>query len=124
MNDGCDPRGRFWAGTMAIRPPAPVGFVWLDRDGTVKRVGGVTISNGIDWSKDGAHVLRRHGLGAIDVFDYGRGRRSPTAAAGDRPEGRRLSRRPDRGCRDFLWLASGAAARSIAIRPRARSSAS
>ena len=75
MNDGyCDPRGRFWAGTMAITPPRPpVGSLYrLDPDGTVSRVlSGVTISNGIDWSLDGTrmyYVDTR--LASIDVFDY------------------------------------------------------
>ncbi|HEX4214871.1 MAG TPA: SMP-30/gluconolactonase/LRE family protein [Candidatus Dormibacteraeota bacterium] len=56
MNDGyCDERGRFWAGTMAISEGAGAGSLYrLDPGGEVtKMLGGVSISNGIDWSGDG-----------------------------------------------------------------------
>lgn len=57
MNDGkCDPRGRFWAGTMSAGDPIP-GSGTLYRyagDGSVTAmVQGVTISNGLGWSPDG-----------------------------------------------------------------------
>ncbi len=112
MNDGyCDPRGRFWAGTMAITPPRPpVGSLYrLDPDGSVTRVlGGVTISNGIDWSLDGTrmyYVDTR--LSSIDVFDYdvergeARNRRSlvTIAKASGYPDGLIVD------AEGFLWLA-------------------
>jgi sugar lactone lactonase YvrE len=53
FNDGkCDPRGRFWAGTMALsEAPAAGGLYRLDRDRSVHRMlEGVSISNGIVWS--------------------------------------------------------------------------
>jgi len=74
FNDGgCDPAGRFWAGTMAwdFRPGA--GSLYrLDADLQLTRVlDDVTISNGIGWSPDGTTMyyadtptLR------IDAFDY------------------------------------------------------
>lgn len=55
FNDGkCDPRGRFWAGTMSmIRQAGAASLYCLDTDGTVRHVfGGVTTSNGLDWSPD------------------------------------------------------------------------
>lgn len=56
MNDGkVDPQGRFWAGTMAKDVAAGAGALYrLDADLTVtKMLEGVTISNGLDWTKDG-----------------------------------------------------------------------
>jgi sugar lactone lactonase YvrE len=55
FNDGkCDPRGRFWAGTMAVSEAAAAGALYrLDADGSVHRMlEGVSISNGIVWSLD------------------------------------------------------------------------
>jgi sugar lactone lactonase YvrE len=57
MNDGgCDPQGRFWCGTMAydVRPGA--GSLYrVEPDGSFTTVlTGVTISNGLGWSPDGA----------------------------------------------------------------------
>lgn len=55
FNDGkCDPRGRFWAGTMSLIRKAGTGNLYcLDTDGTLRHVfGGVTTSNGLDWSPD------------------------------------------------------------------------
>ena len=57
FNDGaCDPAGRFWAGTVThdLRPAAGALYR-LDADGTVTTMlDGVTESNGIGWSGDGA----------------------------------------------------------------------
>jgi sugar lactone lactonase YvrE len=53
FNDGkCDPRGRFWAGTMALsEAPAAGGLYRLDPDRGVHRMlEGVSISNGIVWN--------------------------------------------------------------------------
>jgi sugar lactone lactonase YvrE len=57
MNEGgCDPDGRFWCGSMAYDQRPGAGTVYrLDADGTVAvAFGGVTISNGLDWSPDGS----------------------------------------------------------------------
>jgi sugar lactone lactonase YvrE len=57
MNDGaCDPQGRFWAGTLAHDHREGGGALYrLDRDGHVELVlDGLTISNGLGWSPDGA----------------------------------------------------------------------
>jgi sugar lactone lactonase YvrE len=74
FNDGaCDPQGRLWAGTMAWDATPGAGSLYrLDADGTVVRViEGVSISNGIGWSPDGATMYyvdsptRR-----VDAFDF------------------------------------------------------
>jgi sugar lactone lactonase YvrE len=55
FNDGkCDPRGRFWAGTMSMSREARAASLYvLDPDLSVRRVlQSVTTSNGLDWSPD------------------------------------------------------------------------
>ena len=57
MNDAaCDPQGRFWAGTKAHDNHVGGGALYrLDRDGqTELMLDGLTISNGLGWSPDGA----------------------------------------------------------------------
>jgi sugar lactone lactonase YvrE len=57
FNDGkCDPTGRFWAGTMADDQAPGAGALYrLDRDGrATAMLDGVTVSNGLAWSLDGA----------------------------------------------------------------------
>jgi sugar lactone lactonase YvrE len=57
MNDAaCDPQGRFWAGTLADDHHAGGGALYrLDRNGqTELMLDGLTISNGLGWSLDGA----------------------------------------------------------------------
>lgn len=91
MNDGkCDPAGRFWAGTMALDFRPGAGALYrLDPDGTVREMlTGVTISNGLDWTPDGARMYyidtpRR----TIDVFDFDleRGEISGRRAAAEIP---------------------------------------
>lgn len=54
FNDGkCDPAGRFWAGTMQMKPPREaVGSLYcLDMDLTIeKKVSGIKVSNGLAWT--------------------------------------------------------------------------
>lgn len=74
MNDGgCDGRGRFWAGTMAVDETRHAGSLYrLDPDLHVEHVlGETTISNGIDWSLDG-HTMYYvdSAVGGVDCFDY------------------------------------------------------
>jgi sugar lactone lactonase YvrE len=55
FNDGkCDPYGRFWAGTMSLSEEQGMGALYcLHPDLKVeKRVGDLTISNGMAWSPD------------------------------------------------------------------------
>jgi len=85
MNDGgCDPDGRFYCGSMAYDQAAGRGSLYrLDPDGSTSLVfSGATISNGLDWSPDGATAYyvdtptRR-----IDAFDYD----ATTGLSGRRP---------------------------------------
>jgi len=74
MNDGaCDPQGRFWAGSMAYDETPGAGTLYrMDRDGTVSAVvTGVTISNGLGWSPDGATMYYADtGAATLDAFDF------------------------------------------------------
>lgn len=55
INDGrCDARGRFWFGTMSSEDGA-ASLYRYDPDGTLQRMeSGLTVSNGLGWSPDGA----------------------------------------------------------------------
>jgi sugar lactone lactonase YvrE len=74
MNDGaCDPQGRFWAGTMAYDESPGAGVLYrLELDGSCTTVlTGLTISNGIGWSPDGAIMcLADSGTGLIEAFGF------------------------------------------------------
>jgi len=74
MNDGeIDPQGRFWAGTMGWEAEPGAGALYrLDPDGHVtKMVDGVTISNGLGWSPDGATMYYVDTVTTrIDQFDF------------------------------------------------------
>ena len=74
MNDGaCDPQGRFWAGTMAYDESPGAGVLYrLELDGRCSTVlTGLTISNGIGWSPDGATMyLSDSGAGVVEAFDF------------------------------------------------------
>lgn len=55
FNEGkCDPRGNFWAGTMAYDCTTGAGKLYeFDAAGNVRiKIEGTTISNGLVWSKD------------------------------------------------------------------------
>jgi sugar lactone lactonase YvrE len=74
MNDGiCDPQGRFWAGTMAYDESPGAGALYrLDLDGICSTMlTGLTISNGIGWSPDGATMyLSDSGRSVVEAFDF------------------------------------------------------
>ncbi|CCH88446.1 Gluconolactonase [Modestobacter italicus] len=95
MNEGgCDPDGRFYCGSMAYdQRPGAASLYRLDPDGTVHVVlEGVTVSNGLEWSPDGALVYYNDtATYSIAVFDYHRdagltGRRV-LATLDNRPDG-------------------------------------
>lgn len=73
FNDAkCDPQGRLWAGTMAISEAPGRGALYrVDGSGIARMVDGVSISNGLAWSPDGATLYyidsptRR-----VDAFDF------------------------------------------------------
>jgi sugar lactone lactonase YvrE len=74
MNDGaCDPQGRFWAGTMAYDESPGAGALYrLELDSSCTTVlTGLTISNGIGWSPDGATMyLADSGTGQVEAFGF------------------------------------------------------
>jgi sugar lactone lactonase YvrE len=74
MNDGgCDPQGRFYCGSMAYAMTPGAGTLYrLNPDLSVDRVlTGVSISNGLQWSRDGSTVYYSDtGTGRVDVFDF------------------------------------------------------
>ncbi|WP_406122546.1 SMP-30/gluconolactonase/LRE family protein [Streptomyces canus] len=74
MNEGgCDPDGRFYCGSMAYDKRTGAGSLYrLAPDGTVTVVlTGVTVSNGLEWSPDGAHAYYNDTpTQRIAVFDY------------------------------------------------------
>jgi sugar lactone lactonase YvrE len=74
MNDGaCDPRGRFWAGTVAHDQRRGGGTLYqLDGDGQTRvMLDGLTISNGLGWSPDGATMyLVDTGPGVVHAFAF------------------------------------------------------
>ncbi len=76
MNDGgCDPHGRFYAGSMAYdQTPGAAALYRLDPDGSVRTVlERVTVSNGIEWSPDGRLAYYADtATHRIDVFDSDR----------------------------------------------------
>ncbi len=110
FNDGkCDPRGRFFVGTMHRNVARERGaFYRLDGSKLETLFGGVTVSNGLDWSPDGTRIYYTDTLtGRVDVFDYD--------LASGTPSGRRplVQLSPNQGwpdglCTDAhgnLWLA-------------------
>jgi sugar lactone lactonase YvrE len=74
MNDGgCDPQGRFYIGTMAYAETPGAGTLYrLDPDRSVSVVlRDVTISNGLQWTRDGSAVLYSDTpTGRVDRFDF------------------------------------------------------
>jgi sugar lactone lactonase YvrE len=77
MNDGrCDPRGRFWAGTMDRDHAAHAGSLYrLDGSGgslvVESMLSGLTVSNGIDWSANGSLMYYiDSATQRIDIFDF------------------------------------------------------
>ncbi|WP_201466243.1 SMP-30/gluconolactonase/LRE family protein [Janibacter melonis] len=97
MNEGgCDPDGRFWCGSMAYdQREGAASLHRLDPDGSTSvQLTGVTISNGLEWSPDGALAYYNDTqTGRVDVFDYDResgltGRRPfVQVAEGGHPDG-------------------------------------
>jgi sugar lactone lactonase YvrE len=74
MNEGgCDPQGRFYCGSMAYAMTPHAGTLYrLNHDLSVERVlTGVTISNGLQWSRDGSTAYYSDtGTGRVDAFDF------------------------------------------------------
>ena len=100
MNDGaCDPQGRFWAGSMALDERPGAGSLHrLDPSTgeTTTILRGLTISNGLGWSPDGATMYHCDtGPNTITAFDF-----DPATGDIERP---RVIIRPD-GAPDGLTV--------------------
>jgi sugar lactone lactonase YvrE len=67
-----DPAGRVWVGSMHTGETESVGVLYrLDRGGLTPVVTGVTVSNGLGWSPDGARMYYADSpKRQVDVFDY------------------------------------------------------
>lgn len=78
FNDGrTDPEGRLWAGTMDLSFRPGAGSLWrLDPDWSLHRmVEGVTISNGLAWSRDASTLYYIDTpTRTVAAFDYDRAR--------------------------------------------------
>jgi sugar lactone lactonase YvrE len=100
MNEGgCDPDGRFYAGSMAYeQTPGAASLYRLDPDGSLQVVlDQVTVSNGLEWSPDGALAYYNDTAShRIDVFDYD----PASGLTGRRP----FVELPDRGRPDGLTV--------------------
>ncbi len=74
FNDGkCDPRGRFWVGTMAFDFERAAGALYRYDGGQeiVKVHTAVTISNGLAWSGDESTMYYVDSIpGTVTAFDY------------------------------------------------------
>jgi sugar lactone lactonase YvrE len=73
LNDGaCDPRGRFWVGSMALDESRDLAALYRYADGVLDRVvERVSLSNGLGWSPDATLMYYVDSLTQrIDVFDY------------------------------------------------------
>ena len=103
MNEGgCDPDGRFYCGSMAYdQRPGAAALHRLDPDGSSTPVlEGVTVSNGLEWSPDGARAYYDDtATHRVDVFDYDPDR----GLHGRRP----FAEIPDGGLPDGLTVDAG-----------------
>jgi sugar lactone lactonase YvrE len=111
MNDGkVDPQGRFWAGTTDIDHRPGLGTLYrLDADLTVSpMLSDVTISNGLDWTADGATMyFIDTPTRQVDRFSF----EPSTGSIGEREKA--VSIRPGAGnpdgmtldAEDHLWVA-------------------
>lgn len=119
MNEGgCDPDGRFYAGSMAYDKRQGAGSVYrLDPDGTWSTVlTGVTISNGFGFSPDnGTAYYVDTPTGRIDAFTYssekGLTDRRPLVDVDGRPDGLTVD---DEGC---IWVALFGGSAVLRYRP-------
>ncbi len=74
FNDAkCDASGRLWAGTMDMNEASPAGSLYMvSPDRSVRRMlGGLTVSNGIDWSPDGKTMYHADSpTGNVYAYDF------------------------------------------------------
>jgi sugar lactone lactonase YvrE len=72
VNDGaCDPSGRFWVGSTELEYGPEAGSLFRYDGELVEVLAGVSLSNGLGWSPDGARMYYVDSLTyRIDVFDF------------------------------------------------------
>jgi sugar lactone lactonase YvrE len=72
VNDGaCDPHGRFWIGSTELEFAPEAGSLYRYDGELVEALSGVSLSNGLGWSPDGACMYYVDSLTyRIDVFDF------------------------------------------------------
>jgi sugar lactone lactonase YvrE len=72
VNDGaCDPEGRFWIGSTELAFAPEAGSLYRYDGELVEVVAGISLSNGLGWSPDGARMYYVDSLTyRIDVFDF------------------------------------------------------
>jgi sugar lactone lactonase YvrE len=71
-NDGaCDAAGRFWIGTMALDETRAAGALYRYDDSLEQMLDGVTLSNGIGWTRDDSRMYYVDSPEQrVDVFDF------------------------------------------------------
>lgn len=122
FNDGrADRSGNFWAGTMVEKGKSRDAALYrLARDGTLRTgIDGVTISNGLCWSPDGATMYFADSA-ARTIYAYpadhddgtlGTRRVFATTPEGAFPDGATVD------CEGCLWSAQWGASRVVRYRP-------
>lgn len=130
FNDGkADPQGRFWVGTID-EPREPLAALYCHDGGELRRVAdGITVSNGLAWSPDGATMYwsdtKAHTVYAFD-FDADDGslsRRRVLAQFAPRAQGQSLDDyggRPDGAAVDgegAYWVAMFEGSRVLRLGP-------
>jgi sugar lactone lactonase YvrE len=71
-NDGaCDAAGRFWIGTMRLDLTADAGALYRFDGGLERVLDGVTLSNGLGWTRDDARMYYIDSVAyRVDAFDF------------------------------------------------------
>lgn len=109
FNDGkCDPQGRFWVGTICEpRDPPRASLSCYSHGRLERRVGGLTVCNGLAWSPDGRTIhwsdTKAHAIYAAD-FDGANGTLSRQRVFASFPV-----RRPGQALADYGGRPDGAA---------------
>lgn len=131
FNDGkCDPQGRLWVGTICDDRSRSDAALYRHADGRLDRMaGGITVSNGLAWSPDGATLYwsdtAAHCIFAIDFdgHDGSLSRRRVWASFDSKPADGRLDGyggRPDGAAVDAegaYWVAMFEGQRLLRLAP-------
>jgi sugar lactone lactonase YvrE len=126
FNDGkCDPRGRFWVGSMHDREPAPVGSLYcLEPDGTcTPRLGGIAIPNSLAWSPDGSVMYFADSPTRVIyafAFDLASGQLGERRVFATITEGSGVPDGSTVDAEGFLWNAEHGGARLVRYAPDGR----